>query len=171
MRSWLKIALFPVFIFFLFFARNIPATAETLNEEPSSVSVKYQADWNSPPFVYIENYSLAGFDIDLTKSIFDSDKYDLNFSDGYWNYTYELLKNCDIDTCGILPVDAEKKNDIFFSDPVMQSFISVYSRNSGRGVVPDTLKISDLSRFRIGTGEGGPSHGGSSQGFGGRGGE
>ncbi|HEX2945445.1 MAG TPA: EAL domain-containing protein [Clostridia bacterium] len=152
MRSWLKIALFPVFIFFLFFAQNLPATAETPDEESSIVPVKYQADWNSPPFAYVENNSLTGFDIDLIRLIFNPESYDLSFSDGYWNYTYELLKNCDVDTCGILPVDTDKKNDIFFSAPVLKSYISVYSPKSA--AVESGLKISDLPHYTIGTGKG-----------------
>ncbi len=37
MRSWLKIALFPAFILFLFFAQNMPAAAETVNRERSEL--------------------------------------------------------------------------------------------------------------------------------------
>lgn len=154
MRSWLKKALFPAVIIFLFLAQNVPATAETVVKEPSAVPVKYQADWSYNPFVYVENYSLTGFDIDLTRLIFDSGEYDLSFNDGYWTYTYELLKNCEIDTCGIMPIDEGKKNDIYFSDTVLQCHISVYAKKPAAVSGTAALKISDLPRYRIGTGNG-----------------
>ncbi len=154
MRSWLKTALFPAFILFLFFAQNMPATAETVDNEPSVVPVKYHADWSYPPFVYVENYALTGFDIDLTRSIFDSVEYDLSFNDGYQANTYELLKNCEIDTCGIIPIDDAKKNDIYYSDTVLQCHISIYAKKPAADTGLGSLELADLSRYKIGTGDG-----------------
>lgn len=154
MRSWLKTALFPAFILFLFFVQNMPATAETVDKEPSAVPVKYQADWSYPPFVYVDNHSLTGFDVDLTRSIFDSIEYDLSFNDGFTAYNYELLKDCKIDTCGILPVDEDRKNDIYYSDTVMQCHISVYVKQPVADAGMEQLQPADLSRYKIGTGDG-----------------
>lgn len=154
MRFWQKTALLPAFVFFLLFYQGMPAKADTVYEKTSAMQVKYQADWNHPPFAYVENSSLTGFDIDLTSLIFNSEEYDLRFTDGFWNCTYDLLRNCKIDMCGLLPIDEDKKNDIFFSEPVIKCHISVYSskQTAGSGLV--NLKLSDLYDYRIGT-EGG----------------
>lgn len=153
MKFWLKTALLPVIVFLLLFCRDLPVTADTADEEASPIKVRYQADWDHPPFLFVEGYYLTGFENDLLKLMFDRNEFDLSISDGFQDYTYELLKNCLVDVCGIMPIDEDKKNDIFFSDPVMKGHFSIYASKQAAGSNMNGLKLSDLYDYRIGTGK------------------
>lgn len=112
--------------------------------------VAYRAELDYPPYKYVQNNYLTGFDIDLTNRIFEKQTYRVDYRSEPWNKVYRQLVNGDIDTGGLMAVNADRARDILYSKPVMQTFISVYARPGFTGQV--TLK--NLGSYRIGVGKG-----------------
>lgn len=112
--------------------------------------IKYQAELEYPPYKYIQNGYLTGFDIDLTSMIFEKKDYLILYSTGEWESTYSLLTEGKIDTTGLMAVTEERKQDTLFSRPVLRSYISVYSRQE----LSEEVKLSTLKNYKIGVGKG-----------------
>ncbi|MFD1910288.1 transporter substrate-binding domain-containing protein [Paenibacillus rhizoplanae] len=108
-----------------------PAAAYAERQE-----IKYQAELEYPPYKYIQNGYLTGFDIDLTSMIFEKNEYLVHYSTGNWEQTYRRLTEGGIDTTGLMVVSEERKQDILFlKTRVKKSYISVYSRQGLQGEV------------------------------------
>ncbi|MEK4003133.1 EAL domain-containing protein [Paenibacillus sp. FSL H3-0333] len=122
-----------------------PAAAYAERQE-----IKYQAELEYPPYKYIQNGYLTGFDIDLTSMIFEKNEYLVHYSTGNWEQTYRRLSEDGIDTTGLMAVSEERKQDILFSKPVLKSYISVYSRQGLQGEVT----LDTLRKYKIGVGKG-----------------
>lgn len=122
-----------------------PAAAYAERQE-----IKYQAELEYPPYKYIQNGYLTGFDIDLTSMIFEKNEYLVHYSTGNWEQTYRRLTGVGIDTTGLMVVSEERKQDILFSRPVLKSYISVYSRQGLQGEVT----LGTLRKYKIGVGKG-----------------
>ncbi|WP_405106394.1 EAL domain-containing protein [Paenibacillus sp. FSL K6-1217] len=122
-----------------------PAAAYAERQE-----IKYQAELEYPPYKYIQNGYLTGFDIDLTSMIFEKHEYLVHYSTGDWEQTYRQLTEGGIDTTGLMAVSEERKQSILFSRPVLKSYISVYARQGLQGEV----KLDTLSKYKIGVGKG-----------------
>lgn len=111
--------------------------------------IKYQAELDYPPYKYVQNGYLTGFDIDLTSMIFEKQDYMVHYSTGDWEETYKLLIGGKIDTTGLMAVTEQRKMDALFSNPVFKSYISVYSRQE----LKDKVTLSTLGKYRIGVGK------------------
>lgn len=122
-----------------------PAAAYAERQE-----IKYQAELEYPPYKYIQNGYLTGFDIDLTSMIFEKNEYLVHYSTGNWEQAYRRLTGGGIDTTGLMVVSEERKQDILFSRPVLKSYISVYSRQGLQGEVT----LGTLRKYKIGVGKG-----------------
>lgn len=122
-----------------------PAAAYAERQE-----IKYQAELEYPPYKYIQNGYLTGFDIDLTSMVFEKNEYLVHYSTGNWEQTYRRLTGGGIDTTGLMAVSEERKQDILFSKPVLKSYISVYSRPGLQGEVT----LGTLRKYKIGVGKG-----------------
>ncbi|NQX46766.1 EAL domain-containing protein [Paenibacillus tritici] len=122
-----------------------PAAAYAERQE-----IKYQAELEYPPYKYIQNGYLTGFDMDLTSMVFEKQEYLVHYSTGEWEQTYRQLTEGAIDTTGLMAVSEERKQSILFSKPVLKSCISVYSRQE----LQEEVKLSTLSKYRIGVGKG-----------------
>ncbi|ASA25286.1 EAL domain-containing protein [Paenibacillus donghaensis] len=122
-----------------------PASAVYAERE----DIRYQAELDYPPYKYIHNGYLAGFDIDLTEMIFEKKDYLLDFSTGSWEYAYEKLIQGEIETTGLMVVSEERSQDVLFSQPVLGSFISVYARESFR----DKVTLGNMGKYKIGVGK------------------
>ena len=70
--------------------------------------------------------------------------YDVKYSYDIWSKVYERLKNGKIDTCGLLSVTEERKNDIIYSIPVLKTHFAVYTVKSNTN-----YKINELGKQRI----------------------
>ncbi|WNS41870.1 EAL domain-containing protein [Paenibacillus sp. MMS20-IR301] len=112
--------------------------------------IKYQAELEYPPYKYIQNGYLTGFDIDLTSMIFEKQDYLIRYSTGDWEKTYQQLTEGLIDTTGLMVVSEERKRDILFSRPVLKSYISVYSRQE----LTEEVTLNTLKNYTIGVGRG-----------------
>lgn len=111
--------------------------------------IKYQAELDYPPFKYIQNGYLTGFDIDLTSMIFEKQEYLIRYSTGDWEQTLGLLTAGEIDTTGLMAVTEQRKKDILFSTPVFKSYISVYSRQT----LKDKVTLDALGNYKVGVGK------------------
>jgi len=108
--------------------------------------VSFQALSNYPPYKYMENGYLRGFDIELSNLLFNNEEYSLefNFSQN-WEYIYERLKDGEIDTCGLIEVSSVRKNDILFSKPLMKVHYSLFTLKNS-----DRITVDDLKKLKVG---------------------
>ncbi|OKP87156.1 EAL domain-containing protein [Paenibacillus sp. P32E] len=121
-----------------------PASAHAERQE-----IRYQAELDYPPYKYIQNGYLTGFDINLTSMIFENREYLIHYSTGEWEDTYKRLTRGEIDTTGLTAITEERKKQILFSKPVLKSYISVYSRQT----LQEDIKLSTLKNYIIGVGK------------------
>ncbi|MBW4085649.1 EAL domain-containing protein [Paenibacillus sp. S150] len=121
-----------------------PASAHAERQE-----IRYQAELDYPPYKYIQNGYLTGFDIDLTSMIFEKQDYMIHYSTGEWEDTYKRLTRGEIDTTGLMAVTEERKQETLFSKPVLKSYISVYSRQP----LQEEIKLSTLKNYKVGVGK------------------
>lgn len=122
-----------------------PAAAHAERQE-----IRYQTELGYPPYKYIQNGYLTGFDINLTSMIFEKQDYLIQYSTGEWEETYKRLIDGEIDTTGLMAVTEERKKQALFSKPVFKSYISVYSRQA----LKEEVKLSTLKNYKVGVGEG-----------------
>lgn len=120
---------------------------ETLPVKAAVKNVYYQTEVNYAPFKYFNNNQLTGFDVELTNLIFKNEDYNLIVTTGSWDITYDRLKSGDIDTCGFVAVNEDRKKDILFSDAVMKSHIAIYTRSNFKKVT-----VNDLNKYSVGVG-------------------
>ena len=149
----LKAVLCAVTVFCVFFAENGSLYAASADSPGTQNIVFYQSEWDYPPFKYIDDYSLTGFDIDLSKMIFRKEDYNLAISMNDWEYVYNNLKSGQIDTCGMLVVNEKRKDEILYSKTIFESCISVYSKVSYSGKGINELKLEDIGQYKIGVGK------------------
>lgn len=121
-----------------------PAAAHAQRQD-----IKYQAELDYPPYKYIQNGYLTGFDIDLTSMIFEKHDYFIHYRTGGWEDTYKNLLSGTINTTGLMAVTEERKKNILFSKPVLKSYISVYSRQA----LKDEISLSTIGKYKIGIGK------------------
>ncbi|WP_151735619.1 EAL domain-containing protein [Paenibacillus tengchongensis] len=122
-----------------------PAAAYAERQE-----IDYQAELDYPPYKYMQNGYLTGFDIDLTSLIFEKQDYSIQYSTGDWENTYDRLLKGEIDTAGLMVVTEERKREVLFSKPVFKDYISVYSRQA----LKEEVKLHTLKDYTIGVGKG-----------------
>jgi len=132
-----------VFILFLciFTLQALPVKADVKE-------IKYQPEVNYPPYKYMNNNQISGFDIELTNLIFKNEDYRLSISSDSWDKIYEKLKAGEIDTTGLMVVNDERKKDILFSNTVLDTYISIYTRNGF-----NRITLNDLSKYSVGVGK------------------
>jgi diguanylate cyclase (GGDEF)-like protein/PAS domain S-box-containing protein len=124
----------------------VPLTAAHAERE----DIRYQVEVEYPPYKYIENGYLTGFDIDLSGMIFENENYLVHYSSGNWADVYSRLIQGDIDIAGLVAVTQGRKQDMLFSAPVFKSYISVYAR---RGLKKE-VNLNTLADYKIGVGNG-----------------
>ncbi|MDT3428211.1 diguanylate cyclase (GGDEF)-like protein/PAS domain S-box-containing protein [Paenibacillus forsythiae] len=130
----------------LFILLNLlPDAADAARRE-----VVYKAELDYPPYKYIQNEYLTGFDIDLTSMIFQKPDYLVRYGSDSWNRVYRQLSGGEIDTAGLMAVTEERKKKVLFSKPVMKIRISVYARQG----LKEYVHPRDLGGYKIGVGEG-----------------
>ena len=110
--------------------------------------VIYQVDKNYPPYTYIHQDYIHGFDPDLTNLVFNSKDYEVVYSYDTWDVVYERLVRGEIDLGGIIAVTEERKKEVLFSDILFNSYVAIYTKNDF-----ERIEISDLSRLKIGVGK------------------
>lgn len=111
-------------------------------------NIEYQSEISYPPYKYLNNDHLTGFEVELTSLIFKNEDYKLSISTDSWDTIYERLKSGDIDTCGLLVINDEREKEVLFSNPVMDTHIAIYTRSGFNKV-----SLKDLRKYSVGVGK------------------
>jgi diguanylate cyclase (GGDEF)-like protein/PAS domain S-box-containing protein len=112
--------------------------------------IEYQVELEYPPYKYIKDGYMTGFDIDLSSMIFEKQDYDVHYSTGKWADVYSRLVQGDIETAGLMAITERRKQEVLFSKPVFKSYISIYTRLGLKG----EINLNTLGRYKIGLGDG-----------------
>ncbi len=112
-------------------------------------AIKIQVETQFPPFRYVENGSLIGFDIDFLRLIFKGSDYKIDFSTDDWVNVYKSLKKGTINICGLLAYSKTRSQHILFTKPVYRAYYGFYGRNNIKG-----LKLNELKKYKIGVTKG-----------------
>lgn len=116
---------------------------------PQLETVRYQVDAYYPPYTFENDRFLYGFDPYLTNIIFTSGRYKLVYSTDTWDNVYRRISSGQIDLAGIIAVTEQRSHEVLFSEPLFNSYISIYAVKDHRAITLD-----DLSTLRIGVGKG-----------------
>lgn len=111
--------------------------------------INYQSEINYPPYKFDGGGYLTGFDIDISNLIFNNEDYALKLSVDSWDKVYERLENGEIDTCGMLVVNDERKKEILFSKPLFKTYTAAFTRKGF-----EKIEINSLGNYRVGVGKG-----------------
>lgn len=125
-------------IIMIVFLANLPCFAET-------VQVKYQVNSNFPPFAYVEGKYSWGFDLDFTNLIFSTKEYRIISSSDIAPNVYNRIKKGEIDLCGLIGVTEERKKQMLFTQPVVQTSLAFYTKKGQK-----KISLQNLSQYRIG---------------------
>lgn len=119
-------------------------------EGSSRHNVTYYTELDYPPYKFNQHGYPSGFDLELTRMLFEEDKYSIYYTFDNWESAYNRLKNQEIDTVGLMAVSDRRKNDLIYSIPVMRTYTGVYVREYFEGQVT----LSTLQNFKIGVAAG-----------------
>jgi len=123
--------------------------AQGEEKRPWKQDLLYQVDANYPPFEFVRNGQLQGFDLEIARLIFQDSQYRVQYSYDVWDKVYQRLKNGEIDTCGLLAVIEHRKKDLLYTKPLLKTYLAVYGKKDLK------LKyLHDLPRYRIGVQKG-----------------
>ncbi|WP_025691792.1 EAL domain-containing protein [Paenibacillus zanthoxyli] len=136
---------FKVILLFFILLILLPDAAYAARKE-----VVYKAELDYPPYKYIQNEYLTGFDIDLTNMMFGKQDYLVQYGSDSWSRVYRQLRDGEIDTAGMMAVTEDRKKDVLFSNPVMKFRISVYARQD----LKDDIDLEHLGNYKVGVGKG-----------------
>lgn len=121
-------------------------------EEFDNTSIRtilYQVDDQYPPFSYVHENDLVGFDFYLTNILFPSNQYILEYSTDDWEKVYQRVTNNEIDIAGIIAVTEERKKDVLYSNTLFKSYVSVYTQSEH-----SISSLEELGSLRVGVGKG-----------------
>lgn len=122
---------------------SITAEAAGLNKK-----ITFYGELGYPPFTYAKEGFLTGFDNDLSNMIFNNNEYEIRYSILPWDKAYNGVKNGEADTCGLLAINEERKEDLIFSETILNFYISIYTKNDFK-----KISVNNLSELKIGLGK------------------
>lgn len=104
---------------------------------------------NIPPYSFIENDSAGGFDVELSRAIFQKMKIRPVYKTYIWSRCLELVKNKDADAILTVFLTPERENFLYFPDEFCSyepnAFFTLKESN-----VAYTGHLSDMKRIKIG---------------------
>lgn len=130
----------------IFLLLLVPPTAAHAERE----DIRYQVELEYPPYKYVENGYLTGFDINLSTMIFEKQDYLIHYSTGQWDEVYSRLIQGDIEIAGLMAITESRNQEVLFSDPVIKNYISIYARRE----LEDEIDLKTLGSYKIGLGNG-----------------
>ncbi|MEK5183091.1 EAL domain-containing protein [Paenibacillus odorifer] len=130
----------------IFLLLLVPPTAAHAERE----DIRYQVELEYPPYKYVENGYLTGFDINLSTMIFEKQDYLIHYSTGQWDEVYSRLIQGDIEIAGLMAITESRNQEVLFSDPVIKNYISIYTRRE----LEDEIDLKTLGSYKIGLGNG-----------------
>lgn len=113
-------------------------------------TISYQAEEGYPPFKFMQNGQLTGFDIELTNLIFDERDYEVRYTTGSWGEAYRRLAAGEVDTAGMMVVSEDRKQDVSFSKPFFHTYNAVYTLKPLSGKV----QLEEMNQYKVGVGKG-----------------
>lgn len=111
--------------------------------------IRYQVDSNYPPFSFVNEGDLIGFDFYLTNLIFPTQDYILDYSTDTWNNVYQRITNDEIDLAGIIGVTEDRKKDVLYTQTLFKSYVSLFTLHDF-----GSIDVDDLKNLNVGVGEG-----------------
>jgi diguanylate cyclase (GGDEF)-like protein len=140
-----------IFSLIIYFTQIYPGedikNSSSVYKEPTVIV--YQVDSNYPPFSFVNEGDLIGFDFYLTNIIFPTHSYILDYSTDTWDNVYSRLVNEEIDLAGIIAVTEERKKEVLFTKPLFNSYVSCFTLQDF-----GSITIDDLSTLKVGVGSG-----------------
>ncbi|MGE5630108.1 MAG: EAL domain-containing protein [Caulobacteraceae bacterium] len=135
-----------ILLFLVSLSLFIPSAAYCSDDTKTPAPiVKYQVDGNHPPFEIASKNDIHGFGMDLGRLIFSSGNYDVNYSYDVWDRVYQRIRNNEIDVCGLVAINEERKKEILFSKPVIKTYRAIYTRKNM------TIKsVEEIKQYKIG---------------------
>ncbi|OMD80771.1 EAL domain-containing protein [Paenibacillus odorifer] len=130
----------------IFLLLLVPPTAAHAERE----DIRYQVELEYPPYKYVENGYLTGFDINLSTMIFEKQDYLIHYTTGQWDEVYSRLIQGDIEIAGLMAITESRNQEVLFSDPVIKNYISIYARRE----LEDEIDLKTLGSYKIGLGNG-----------------
>lgn len=112
--------------------------------------INYQAELEYPPYKYLKNGYLTGFDIELSNMIFETEEYDVHYSIDKWPEVFNRLTKGDIELAGLMVVTEQRKKTMLFSDTVFENHLAIYAKRR----LQDRIDLKSLKNYKIGLGEG-----------------
>ena len=91
--------------------------------------IKFGVDATNPPYAYIENGELQGFNIDLNNEIAKKLNKKAEFHVMPWNSILPALYNGKIDAVASITPTNERKRNMDFSNPYYFDYIAVVFKN------------------------------------------
>lgn len=110
--------------------------------------IKYSQEFDYPPYSFVKDGYLSGFEVDLIKAVFKGSIYEIELDYEMWSTIYDKVKKGEIDSCGLLGITDKRKNDVLFTDTVFKYNTAIYTRKNFTKVNVDNLK-----QFHIGVGK------------------
>ncbi len=137
---WMLIALFLLLLIF----PSVYSTAPSSNGNGENI-VKIAIDKNLPPYSYIENGNLVGFNIDLLKAMEEYTNFTFDFVPGNWNQCMLLLKNGDVDALMAMVPTPQRNKSFAFTDVYMHIYFNFFQRASLKPI----NNISDIENHTM----------------------
>ncbi|WP_410771177.1 EAL domain-containing protein [Fontibacillus sp. BL9] len=113
-------------------------------------NVAYYTELDYPPYKFNQHGYPSGFDLELTRMVFEDDRYSIYFTFDTWDASYDRLKKEEIDTVGLMAVMDSRKDDLLYSKPVMRTYAGVYARE----YFDDEVTVETLSNYTVGVAAG-----------------
>lgn len=124
---------------------------EGLNEwDTSNGTLKVQCGSSTPPFIYIYNNELSGYDLALFSEFAKDNHYAVEYTTNDYN-SLPVAVNADMcDACiSGFDVTKERMEAVNFSDPIYQNVIVLYTITND-GNVPEYTSLDELEGLRAG---------------------
>lgn len=147
-RFYLIVSLLSLVIISIFVSVTLNKTSKNSLEFNGSSTILYQVDTNYPPYSYVHEGKLVGFDFYLTNIIFPTN-FTINYSNDTWANVYQRISNGEIDIAGIIAISDLREEDILFSNTVFTSSVAVYARTD-----EVINSLDDLKGLNVGVGKG-----------------
>jgi PAS domain S-box-containing protein len=108
--------------------------------------VTFGVDSDYPPFSFIVNNTVQGFELDLIELIFEKGDYTLDFVYGLqWGEIYKKTSNNQMDICGTLVRTPERADQVYFTDDAYTRYYGVFSNANAR-----KIDMSEPGKYRLG---------------------
>ena len=108
-------------------------------------SIKIAIDKNLPPYSYIENGKLVGFNIDLLKAMEDYTNFTFDFVPGNWDQCMLWLQNGEVDALMAMVPTPQRNKSFAFTEVYTNIYFNFFQRANLKTI----NKMSDIANHTI----------------------